>query len=332
MKLRNLSMFVFLIAFLAISSPFPQTRLLAQDQPTIALSIPFAGAPFYWAAAHGFKDEAERLGYNVVINNAENSIERQVAHIDNYRVTNVVGAAAIALDADALVPAIESYMSDGRPFFAIDRDIRGPVTGLLVTDNVVAGKALGQYVREQIGDAPINALVLYGPVSVVPFVDRLNGFLSAFQDADNFTLVGTPDAEVDPNTALSTVTTYLQSNPEINVIYSVTDLTNSGAIAAVQEAGRFVPRSDPNHIWIIGVDGNGETLEQIREGTTDASFSQYPYMQGVWTVRAIDYALNGLGDTIPSGLFFGGDVVTPDNIASFPNLWGDIEFSQDIAQ
>ena len=332
MKFRNLSLFVFLIALVAINSPVAPARLLAQDQPTIALTIPFAAAPFYWAAAHGFKDEGERLGYHVVINNAENSIERQVGHIDNYRVTNVVGAAAIALDADALVPAIEAYMADGRPFFAIDRDIRGPVSGLLVTDNVVAGKALGQYVREQIGDAPINALVLYGPVSVVPFVDRLNGFLSAFQDDDSFTLVGTPDAEVDPSTALSIVTTYLQSNPEINVIYSVTDLTNSGAIAAVQEAGRFVPQDDPNHIWIIGVDGNGETLEQIREGTTDASFSQYPYMQGVWTVRAIDYALNGLGDTIPSGLFFGGDVVTPANIADFPNLWGDIEFSQDIAQ
>lgn len=333
MKLRSFTLVAVLIAFVLIYAPVPQARIQAQDdQPTIALSIPFAGAPFYWAAAHGFKDEGERLGYNVVINNAENSIERQVAHIDNYRVTNVVGAAAIALDADALVPAIETYMADGRPFFAIDRDIRGEVTALLVTDNVVAGKALGQYVRDKIGDAPINALVLYGPVSVVPFVDRLNGFLSAFQDADNFTLIGTPDAEVDPNTALSIVTTYLQSNPEINVIYSVTDLTNSGAIAAVQEAGRMVPADDPNHIWIIGVDGNGETLEQVREGTTDASFSQYPYMQGVWTARAIDYVLNGLGDSIPSGLFFGGDVVTPDNIASFENLWGDIEFGQDIAQ
>ncbi|MCL4251158.1 MAG: sugar ABC transporter substrate-binding protein [Anaerolineae bacterium] len=331
MKGRSFLFVVVLIAFFAISAPVPQARLLAQDTPTIALTIPFAGAPFYWAAAHGFKDEGERLGYNVVVNNAENSIERQVGHIDNYRVTNVVGAAAIALDADALVPAIEAYMADGHPFFAIDRDIRGPVTALLVTDNVVAGKSLGQYVRDRI-DGPIHALVLYGPVSVVPFVDRLNGFLSAFQDDDSFTLVGTPDAEVDPNTALSIVTTYLQSNPEINVIYSVTDLTNSGAIAAVTEAGRMVPASDPAHIWIIGVDGNGETLQQIREGTTDASFSQYPYMQGVWTARAIDYALQGMGDTIPSGLFFGGDVVTPDNIASFPTLWGDIEFSQDIAQ
>ena len=58
----------------------------------------------------------------MIINNADNSVERQVAHIDNYRVTNVAGAAAIAADADALKPSITQYMAGGHPFFAIDRD------------------------------------------------------------------------------------------------------------------------------------------------------------------------------------------------------------------
>jgi ribose transport system substrate-binding protein len=314
---------------LAGLSPVPAS---AQEQKTIALTIPFASAPFYWAAANGFKDEGERLGYKVIINNADNSVERQVAHIDNYRVTNVAGAAAIAADADALKPAITQYMADGRPFFAIDRDIHADVTGLLVTDNVVAGKTLGQYAKEQLAGKPIKALVLYGPVSVVPFIDRLAGFLSVFANDPNFTLVGTPDVEVDANKALATVKTYLQSNPDINVIYSVTDLTNSGAIAALKEMNLMVPADDPKHIYVVGVDGNTETLSQIREGTTDASFSQYPYLQGVWTARAIDYFLNGEADSIPKGLFFGGDLVTPKNIASQKNLWGDVAFSQDIAQ
>src|SRR5688572_4443741 len=102
MKRKSLSLVVILVVLIMIAAPVPQQRLQAQEGQTIALTIPFAAAPFYWAAAHGFKDEGERLGYNVIINNADNSIERQVAHIDNYRVTNVAGAAAIALDADAL--------------------------------------------------------------------------------------------------------------------------------------------------------------------------------------------------------------------------------------
>jgi ABC-type sugar transport system substrate-binding protein len=305
----------------------------AQDeQKTIALTLPFASAPFYWAAANGFKDEGEKLGYKVIINNADNSVERQVAHIDNYRVTNVAGAAAIAADADALKPVITQFMADGRPFFAIDRDIHADVTGLLVTDNVVAGKTLGNYVKEKLAGKPIKALVLYGPVSVVPFIDRLAGFLSVFANDENFTLVGTPDVEVDAGKALATVKTYLQSNPDINVIYSVTDLTNSGAIAALKEMNLLVPASDPKHIYVVGVDGNSETLSQVREGTTDASFSQYPYLQGVWTARAIDYFLNGEAASIPKGLFFGGDLITPENIANHPNLWGDTAFSQDIVQ
>lgn len=312
------------------SAPAPAAQSGAGK--TISLTIPFASAPFYWAAANGFKDEGERLGYKVVINNADNSVEKQVAHIDNYRVTNTAAAAAIAADADALTPAIKNYMAAGHPFFAIDRDINTDITGLLVTDNVVAGKTLGRYVKQKLGDKPINALVLYGPESVVPFVDRLNGFVSAFQGDDKFKLVGTPDVNVDAAKAIDTVKTYMQTNPEINVIYSVTDLTNSGAIAALKEMNKFVPASDPNHIYVIGVDGNGETLKQIRSGETDASFSQYPYMQGVWAVREMDYYLNGHTDTIPKGLFFGGDLVTPENIGTFTNLWGDKDYPQNIVQ
>lgn len=333
MSMKRLSLAGIIMPLVGLVAAFSSLHARAQDaQKAIALTIPFASAPFYWAAANGFKDEGERLGYKVIINNADNSVERQVAHIDNYRVTNVAGAAAIAADADALKPAITQYMVGGHPFFAIDRDIHADVTGLLVTDNVVAGKTLGLYIKEKLAGRPIKALVLYGPVSVVPFIDRLSGFLSVFAGDSKFTLVGTPDVEVDAGKALATAKTYLQSNPGINVIYSVTDLTNAGAIAAVKEMHLYVPADDPKHIYIIGVDGNGETLSEIRAGTTDASFSQYPYLQGVWTARSIDYVLKGRGDTIPKGLYFGGDLVTPSNIATFPHLWGDVAFRQDIVQ
>lgn len=333
MNTKRLSLAQVVAPLIALVAAGSSPHALAQDaQKSIALTIPFASAPFYWAAANGFKDEGERLGYKVIINNADNSVERQVAHIDNYRVTNVAGAAAIAADADALKPAITQYMAGGHPFFAIDRDIHADVTGLLVTDNVVAGKTLGLYVKEKLAGRQIKALVLYGPVSVVPFIDRLSGFLSVFGGDPKFTLVGTPDVEVDAGKALSTVKTYLQSNPDVNVIYSVTDLTNSGAIAAVKEMNMLAPPENPKHIYIIGVDGNGETLSQIRAGTTDASFSQYPYLQGVWTARSIDYFLKGHGDSIPKGLFFGGDLITPNNIANFAHLWGDVAFSKDIVQ
>ena len=141
MKRKALRLAMIAASLAALVTAFSSPVALAEDAPkSIALSIPFASAPFYWAAANGFKDEGERLGYKVIVNNADNSVERQVAHIDNYRVTNVAGAAAIAADADALKPAITQYMAGGHPFFAIDRDIHADVTGLLVTDNVVAGE------------------------------------------------------------------------------------------------------------------------------------------------------------------------------------------------
>jgi hypothetical protein len=42
------------------------------------------------------------------------------------------------------------------------------------------------YIKEKLAGRKIKALVLYGPVSVVPFIDRLSGFLSVFAADPNF--------------------------------------------------------------------------------------------------------------------------------------------------
>jgi ribose transport system substrate-binding protein len=299
---------------------------------TIALTIPFAWAPFYWAAANGLKDEAERMGYEVVVWNAAESIEKQVSHINQMQVMKVAAGAAIAADADALKPSIDKLMEGGVPFFAIDRDINTDVTALIVTDNVVGGKTLGKYARQKLEGKPVKALVMHGMLSVVPFVDRANGFLSAFADYPNFTVVGTPMAEAKPDKAMAATKAYLQSNPDINVIMSVTDVMDAGIISALEEMGKMYPLDDPKHIIIVSVDGNGETLKQVRDGKVDATFSQYPYLQGVWTARLMNEYISGRGDIIPKGLFFGGDLLTRDNIDKYKNLWGDKEFRQDIVK
>lgn len=298
---------------------------------TLALSIPFGSAPFYWAAANGFKDEGERLGYKVVISNADNSAEKQVASLDSYRVQKVAGVAVIAIDADALDLTLNKLTSGGTPVFAIDRDVHANVSGLLVTDNVAAGRKMGEYTKTAMNGRPIKALVIYGPLNVIPFVDRFNGFLSAFAGDSNFQLVGSPDGGVDPAKALTVTKTYLQAHPDINAIFSVTDVMASGIVTALKESNRAAPAGDPGHVVVTSVDGSGETLTQIRNGTVDATFSQYPYIIGVQTVRSLDLYLNKRSDIVPGTLYFGGDAVSKKNISTFKNLWGDKTFRTDLA-
>jgi len=305
-----------------------QTSTESNQGKTIALSLPFASAPFYWAAANGLKDEGERLGFKVIVNNADNSVEAQVSELNNYKTQHVAAVSLISIDADALDPAINNLMAAQIPVFAIDRDVHTTTAGFLVTDNVAGGKALGDYVKTKMGGKPIYALALHGGLNVIPFVERLNGFLSSFAGDQNFHLVGTPNAEVDPAKALAITKAYMQSHPEINVIFSVTDIMDAGAVAALKEMGKSYPIGDPNHIMIVSVDGNGETLNQVRQGTVDACFSQYPYLIGVWTARVMNDYVHGRGATIPRQLYFGGDLVTKDSVASFKSLWGDHQYPQ----
>lgn len=100
---------------------------------------------------------------------------------------------------------------------------------------------------------------------------------------------------------MSVVKNYLESNPDIDVIFLDTDALLKGAYAAITEAGFTGKVGEENHIGLYSVDGEGFVLDMIREGTCDGVYSQYP-------------------------ITLGADTVTCENIESFgtETLWGDL--------
>src|SRR3972149_1367314 len=99
MRNRTASRILVLIVILAFIGPM---LLSAQEQKvkpgTIGFSLPFATAPFYWAAANGLKEKMGRMGYRVVVTNAANDPNRQFQQLENFRTQKVQGVAIIAYD------------------------------------------------------------------------------------------------------------------------------------------------------------------------------------------------------------------------------------------
>jgi ABC-type sugar transport system substrate-binding protein len=120
----------------------------------------------------------------------------------------------------------------------------------------------------------------------------------------------------------------LLKHKDANVFILGTDLLAKPAVAALKELNLFKPAGQAGAPIIVGVDGNPETLDAIRNGDVTACFSQYPYLQGVWTGFMADRWIHGRSDLIPTTLYFGGDVVTYSNVGNFKHLWGDIKWKQ----
>ena len=74
---------------------------------------------------------------------------------------------------------------------------------------------------------------------------------------------------------------------------------------------------------MVGVDGNPETLDAIRNGDVAACSSGLPTCAESWTGIMADKWINGRSDLIPAALYFGGDVVTYRNIGDFKHLSGN---------
>ncbi len=326
---------VVLVAVLALACPAFLSAQAPKVKPgTIGFSLPFATAPFYWAAANGLKDEMGRMGYRVVVTNAANDPNRQFQQLENFRTQKVQGVAIIAYDYASVSPAIDKIRAQGIPFFTIDRDVSAETDCFLITDNRKAGAALADFVIKELDGAKAYIIKDYFAIAVVPLVERVDGFMEEMEKAykGKYEVVGEiggAGGGGDPFEAhIPLFKDILLKHKETNVFILGTDLLAKPAVTALKEMNMFVPAGQKGHRIVVGVDGNPETLDAIRKKEVTGCFSQYPYLQGVWAGIMMDKWIQGRSDIIPRSLYFGGDVVTYKNIQNYKHLWGDIKWKQ----
>ena len=193
---------------------------------------------------------------------------------------------------------------------------------------------MAKWVKSELKGEKAYIIKDYFAISVVPLVERVDGFMEEMERSyqGNYEVVGeiggAGGGGGGPEDHIPLIKDFLLSNPKTNVIILGTDLLAKASVAALKETGKFVPAGEPGHVLVVGVDGNPETLDAIRKKEASACFSQYPYHQGVMAGILMDMWIQGRSDLVPSRLYFGGDVVTYENIDQFTNLWGDQEWEE----
>jgi len=77
----------------------------------------------------------------------------------------------------------------------------------------------------------------------------------------------------------------LKATPDIDVFFGCSDAMAQGASQAAREANKPV--------FTIGIDGNPDTLKDIKDGIVTASCAVYPGEMGRITVQTIQQFLDG---------------------------------------
>ena len=207
---------------------------------------------FYNLIAEGIEAEAEAVGIDATILDAELDAMVATDKIQNLSADGNVAIALACNDAAGVKPGIENAAAEGVAMFTFDCTCESDAINCFVgTDNFEGGRLGGQELLRLTEEGATVAIIGYPTASSC--LDRENGALEVVGDQRNV-LTGY-NYEGDANKAQEIMENILTSNPDVAAVFCVGDPAASGALAAI--------KANASDCKIIGFDGNPEAKDAI---------------------------------------------------------------------
>lgn len=285
---RSIGCFLTGIVLLACFLPL---GVRAQDE--YAFVLKGRGNPFWQVIVQGINETAKA-----------NNIKASVYQLDNDQTSesqlNICLAAlerrpkVLVLGASTKSVGLQCYKEAVQKGVAI-ADIDGNVTvedakqaGLNLafsvgSDNYLIGQKAAEYAKSVATKPNPKVLVLGGLPGSIVSNKRVGGFESKLKELmPQARVVASLATDWDRLKAANITADVLQREPDLDIIFSASDVMTYGVVESVRAAGKT------EQVQIISVDGNADVRKAIVEGKVAATVAQLPYLMGK---RAVELAI-----------------------------------------
>jgi len=166
---------------------------LPQSRPTFALVEVNQTAPFFTQLIDGAQQAAARNGADLIVFNANNDPTAQYNGIETYIQQKVNGIIVVAIDANAIMPAVKAASAAGIPVVALDTVLPpGPQRTQVGADYALAGKMIAELLLKDLGGRKSKLGIIGAPGSVNQAA-RQKSFEDAVKSAPGVSLVAAID-------------------------------------------------------------------------------------------------------------------------------------------
>jgi ribose transport system substrate-binding protein len=261
----------------------------------IGFSVSTLNNAFFVGLKLGVEKGAKAEGFELVQTNANGDAQQQVNDAINLLSQGVNALVLNPIDSKAIIPAVQKANQMGIPVFTLDRGSDGgKVTSFVASDNVALGQTGAKWIADQLkaryGSPKGNVVDLIGLVGTTAATDREKGFSDEIAKYPDIKVVARQEGGFDQEKSLNAMTNILQKFPQIDAVFGANDDNTVGAEKAIDNAGRYKPLGDKEHIMVIGADGTAQALSAIRAGKQDATISQNPIQMAAKSLSFIsDY-------------------------------------------
>lgn len=335
MKVRNLIIIAVIGAFLlgactdddGDGDTTTENTSAAQEESnpegrTVNIAFSAPGADHGWLAAITDNARAEAENWDdieLTLTEGTNDSAAQASQVETLVSQEPDALVILPHEGEALTPAAQAAMDAGVPVINLDREFSSPSAyrAWIGGDNYGIGKAAGEYFAEQL-DCQGNVVEIQGLAGISVTDLRSQGFEDAIAECDGgIEIVAQQPADFLPDKGLEVMEAILQSEDQIDGVYTHDDDMAEGVVAAIENAGR------EDEMFVTGAGGSEAAMQQIAEGGLyKATFLYNPSMaaSGVRIARLIALG-EGFADLVepevPSYIQLPASTVTADNVDDF---------------
>ncbi|MBA3337502.1 MAG: ABC transporter substrate-binding protein [Chloroflexia bacterium] len=276
-----------IVAPSAFAKPPP---LAKKESYKVAFAQVGSNNPWRLGETKSMQDEAERLGHELIMTDANEDTSKQLADIDSLIAQKPDIFIFPPRESQALAPAVLKIKEAGIPVILIDRDVDHSIAkpgedyvAFIGSDFVEQGKRAAEWLVEATGGSA-KIIELEGTTGSDPAIDRKAGFDDYIQSgsfrgtpvsepASGMEIIASQDGDFQRDKGRQVMETLLQAHPDVTAVYAHNDEMAIGAIAALEAAGRK-PGED---VLLVSIDGENAALDAIVEGKLGASVESSPF-------------------------------------------------------
>jgi ABC-type sugar transport system substrate-binding protein len=256
-----------------------QKAVKTNSQITVAVEY---GALFfpYHSAIKGIVDaHAKKLGIKIISGDSNQKTTTELNNVQTFLVQKP--DCLLLMPVDYTSPAAAEAAAAGKvPMVSLDMKAAGPIKTFVGYDQVQGGAVMGKFVVDtykKLQKKKIKLMYLRGIPGHPADVARDKGFkatLSAAGLDSTKVEIFEQATDFDRAKAEAAATILLQQNPDMDIVAGMNDDIILGATAAAERAN--IKTGPKGTLHSVGVDGIPEMLQDIADGTIDATAFQNP--------------------------------------------------------
>jgi len=239
----------------------------------VGLSLSTLNNPFFVALRDGALQAAQKAGIQLVVLDAQDRVDKQVADIEDLIQRRVRVLLVNPTDSAAVVPAIQRANQAGIPVITVDRAASGgKVAYHIASDNVAGGRMAAEFICNLLKGRG-KVVELEGIPGTSAARDRGQGFNAYLKEkCPGVTVVARQTANFDRAQGLSVMENILQAQRDIDAVFAHNDEMALGALQAIKASGRKIP--------VVGFDATPDAVKAVEACEMAATVAQQPAEMG----------------------------------------------------